>query len=394
MGLPVVQVSKALLSRARRIRQDIHAHPELGFEEFRTAGVVAERLRALGLDDVQTEVAGTGVVGLLRGGKSGPTVALRADMDALPIQEETGLKFASKVPGVMHACGHDGHVAVQLGVAELLAGMRKNIAGNVKFIFQPAEEGGAGGKYMVEAGCLRDPDVGAICAFHCAARLKPCCVELSEHPYAGVRSFDMTVTGSGGHGAYPHACVDPVAAACQIVTAAQTIVSRELHPGQPGVVSFCAIHAGTKNNIIPDTVMLRGTTRAIEMKTLDKIWRALERVARNVAKAMRVKVEIQPAVVYPPLRCDPALVQLVRGVGEELVGKRKVSEMKEQAMGAEDFAFYMADQGGVPGVMFRLGVESKENGHTSRYDFGEQALETGILMMANVALRALAQIRS
>jgi len=389
MSLPVVKVSKALVNRARRIRHDIHAHPELGFEEFRTAGVVADRLRALGLDDVQTEVAGTGVVGLLRGGKPGPTVALRADMDALPIQEETGLKFASQTPGVMHACGHDGHVAVQLGVAELLAGMRKDIAGNVKFIFQPAEEGGAGGKYMVEAGCLRDPDVSSIFAFHCASRLKAGCIDLSEHPYAGVRSFDMTVTGNGGHGAYPHTCVDPIAAACQIMTAAQTIVSREMHPGQPAVVSFCAIHAGTKNNIIPDTVELRGTTRAVEMKALDQIWRAFGRVVRNVAKAMRVKVDIRPAHVYPPLRCDPGMVQLVRDVGEELLGKRKVFEMKEQAMGAEDFAFYMADQGGVPGALFRLGVESEKNVHTSRYDFGEEAMEPGILMMANVALRAL-----
>jgi amidohydrolase len=390
MSLPAARVSKALVNRTQRIRHDIHAHPELGWQEFRTAGLVADRLRALGLDDVRTGVAETGVVGLLRGGKPGRTVALRADMDALPIQEETGLKFASKTPGVMHACGHDGHVAVLLGAAELLAGMRQDIVGNVKFIFQPAEEGGAGGKFMVEAGCLRDPDVDAIFAFHCARRLKVGHIELSGHPYAGVRSFSMTVTGRGGHGAYPHSCVDPVAAACQIVTAAQTIVSREIHPGQPAVVSFCSIHAGTKNNIIPDSVEICGTTRATDMKTLDQIWRAFGRVVRNVARAMRVKVQIEPAIVYPPLQCDPGMTQLVRSVGAELLGKRKVHEMTEQAMGAEDFAFYMADQGGVPGVMFRLGVESSENGHTSRFDFGEEAVEPAILMMANVALKALA----
>ena len=386
MSMPIAKPTKRLLNRARKLREDLHRHPELGYEETRTSGVVAQRLRELGLE-VQTGIAETGVVGLLRGARPGRTVALRADMDALPILEETGLPYASVNEGLMHACGHDGHVAVVLGVAELLAGMRADLAGNVKFIFQPAEEGGAGGQRMAEAGVLRGPDVDAIFALHARSGMRPGQIALSLTPNVGVISFQMDVIGDGAHGAQPHLSVDPIAIGAQIITAAQTIVSREMRPDRPVVVSFCSFQAGTKHNIIPDSARLLGTIRATDMRTLRRVRRAVERVARGVARSMRGKIEMADEPSYPPVHNDPELLDLVRSVGGELLGKRNVHDSKEQRMGAEDFAFFLADQGGVPGVIFGLAVESQANLHTSRFDFGSAALEPGILTMANVALR-------
>jgi len=389
MTLPVTRVPRKLLDKARRTREDLHRHPELGYREVRTCALVAERLRKLGLDEVRTGLAETGVVGLLRGGRPGGTVALRADMDALPIREETGLPYASVNDGVMHACGHDGHTAVLLAVAELLAKMRDGLPGNVKFLFQPAEEGGGGGLRMVADGCLAKPRVDAVFALHARNTLKPGQIQLSLTPNAGVHGFVMDVTGKGGHGAYPHVCVDPIAIGAQIITAAQTIVSREVGPSEPAVLSFCVFQAGTKDNIIPETAHMEGTIRAMDARTLARIRRSLGRVARGVAKAMRGRVEFAELEIYPPVRNDPEMLELVRRVGVELLGGRNVLPEQEQRMGGEDFAFYLEDQGGAPGAMFALGIESDENLHTSRFDFGSAALEPGILMLANVALRAL-----
>ena len=385
MELMIPKVSKALLSRARKVREDLHRHPELSFQEERTASVAADRLRELGLDEVREGVADTGVVGVLRGDGHGRTVALRADMDALPIQEETGLRYASENPGVMHACGHDGHVAVLLGVAEALAGARQSLAGDVKFIFQPGEEGYAGGKAMVQAGCLREPDVEAIFALHGTGQRLAGQVELSPTPYAAMMGFSLDVRGKGGHGAYPQLCVDPVAIGAHIVTAAQTIVSRESRPDRPAVLSFCAFQAGTKENVIPDTARLLGTIRALEMDELRKVRRSLGRVARNVAAAMRGEVDIQDMDSYPPVKNDPALLALVRAVAVALLGAKNVFDAEQQMMGAEDFAYYLPEQDGVPGAMFRIGVETTANHHTARFDFGSAALKPGILMLANVA---------
>ena len=392
MALPVRKIDGKLLKWARRIREDLHRHPELGYQERRTASVVADSLREAALDNVRTEVAETGVIGLLRGARPGGTVALRADMDALPIREQTGLGYASVNEGVMHACGHDGHVTILLAAARVLAQMRDQIAGSVKFIFQPAEEGGAGGKRMVEAGCLKDPDVDAIFALHARSGIKPGQIQLSLTSNAGVNGFEMTVRGKGGHGARPHECVDPVAIGAQIITAAQTIVSREMRPDRPVVLSFCGFQAGTKNNIIPDSAKLLGTIRALDMADLRRVRRALGRLAGNVARSMRGEVAIEDDELYPPVKNDARMLELVREVGGELLGKRNVLGSPEQRMGGEDFAFYLADQGGAPGVIFGLGIESRENLHTARFDFGSAALEPGILMMANLALRALARV--
>jgi len=384
--VPVKSVSKAILRTARRLREDIHKHPELGFCEERTAALVADFLREAGLDEVQTGLAETGVVGLLKGGKRGKSVALRADMDALPILEETGLPYASANEGVMHACGHDGHTAVLLGTARLLAGMRDRIAGNVKFIFQPAEEGGSGGEKLAQAGVLREPDVGAIFALHATSLLKPGQIEVSLTPNAGANGFRIDILGRGSHGARPQESIDPVMIGVQIITAAQTILTREKNPDTPAVLSFCAFNAGTKSNIIPEKAVLMGTIRAMDMAVLSKVRRSLERVARGVAKSLRGRVEIKDDEVYPPVKNDPRMVELIRSVGRELFGARNVRKPRAQSMGGEDFAFYLTEQGGVPGCIFRLGVESDANLHTPRFDFGSAALEPGILMLPICAL--------
>jgi amidohydrolase len=389
MTLAVTKVNKGLLVRTRRLREDLHRHPELGYQEKRTASLVARVLRKAGVDEVRTGLAETGVLGLLRGARPGRTVALRADMDALPIDEQTGLPYASVNKGVMHACGHDGHTAILLAVAELLAGLRERITGNVRFIFQPAEEGGVGGRRMAEAGCLKHPDVAAIFGLHSWSTVRAGQIELSPTPNVAMNGFRMDIKGKGGHGAHPDVCVDPVVIGAQIITAAQTIVSRERRPDQPAVLSFCSFNAGTKDNIIPDSARVLGTIRAMDMQTLRAVRRALGRLARGVAESMRAQVTIVDSETYPPVRNDPGLLELVRAVGIELLGERNVLPSREQSMGSEDFAFYLPDQGGVPGVLFRLGVGGKAGLHTARFDFGSAALEPGILMLGNVALRAL-----
>jgi len=387
----IESLSEQFLQDAEDIREDIHRHPELGYEEERTASLVSRLLEEAGLDQVRSGVGGTGVVGLLRGAKRGRTVALRADMDALPILEQTGLPYASENEGVMHACGHDGHVAVLLSVARLLADRRQSLPGDVKFIFQPAEEGGGGGRRMMQEGALDDPHADAIFALHGYSGVEPGQIALSPTPTAAMLGFRMEIKGRGGHGSMPNTTVDPIMIGSEIVVAAQTVVSRETHPARPAVISFCAFQAGTKENIIPPEATLLGTIRAVEMDVLYELRAGLERIATGVAETLRGSVTIEDiGVPYPPVKNDPELLDLVRRVGTELLGRQNVVEMGEQRMGAEDFAFFLAEQGGVPGIFFRVGVRSDENLHTAQFDFGSEALEPAILMMANVANEFLA----
>jgi amidohydrolase len=388
MALHVDRVSKTILAKARRLREDFHRHPELAYRERRTASVIARVLREAGVDEVRTGIAETGVVGLLRGGRPGKTIALRADMDALPIQEESGLPYASANAGVMHACGHDGHTAILLATARVLSQMRGEVPGAVKFIFQPAEEGEAGGKRMAEAGVLHDPDVDAIFALHAASWLDVGRIQLAPAPYAAMNGFQIDVYGKGGHGAVPESTVDPILIGAQIVTAVQTIVSREKRPDQPLVLGICSFESGTKENIVPESARLQGTIRAMDMAMLRRTRRALERVAVGVARSLRGRAKVTDHQVYPPVVNDARLLALVREVGTELLGARNVLGATARRMASEDFAFYLPDQGGVPGVMFQLGIGTHVNHHTSRFDFGSAALEPGILMMVNVAIRA------
>ena len=393
MKTTIARPGPRLLADVKALREDLHQHPELAFGEKRTGELVAARLAALGIE-VRRGLAKTGVVGVLRGSAAGAgrgkTIALRADMDALPVPEATGLAYASVNTGKSHACGHDGNVAVLVGAATMLAGVRKRLKGKVVFIFQPAEESGAGGKRMVEDGALRNPRPDAIFALHATPLLGPGQISISPTPNVAALFFDITVRGSGGHCASPHRCVDPVVAGSMIVAASQTIVSREVRPDQPAVVTFGTFHAGTKANVIPDTARLQGSIRAMDMKSGAALRAALERIARATASGLRARVSIAWGQTYPPVHNDPPLMDFVRETGRLVLGAKNVIEAPEQGMGGEDFAYYLTEQGGVPGVIYRLGGECKKPLHSSLFDFGSQSLKPGIAMMANLALRFLA----
>jgi amidohydrolase len=241
---------------------------------------------------------------------------------------------------------------------------------------------------MAEAGVMHAPDVDAIFALHGTSGLGAGRMQLAAVPYVAMNGFQIDVHGKGGHGAVPESTVDPILIGAQIVTAVQTIVSREKRPDQPLVLSICTFNAGTKENIVPESARLQGTIRALDMKTLRKVRRSLERVAVNVARSLRGSATVTNHQVYPPVINDARLLALVREVGVELLGRRNVLDALQQRMASEDFAYYLPDQGGAPGVMFQLGIETHENHHTPRFDFGSAALEPGILMMVNVAVRA------
>jgi len=379
-----------ILAEIGSLREDIHRHPELAFEETRTARIVCDYLERAGVEVAARAVAGTGVVGLLRGERSGPCVALRADMDALPIEERSGLAYRSQNPGVMHACGHDGHTAVLLGAARLLAGVREQLPGCVKFIFQPGEEHGNGARRMVEAGVLTDaPAIGAIFALHARPQIGAGQIELDPVPGAATNPFELRVIGRGTHAAYPHLGIDPIVIGSQIVCALQQVVARRVAPGTAAVVSVGSFQAGQSGNIIPAQAILKGTIRTREPDVRKNVVEAVRGIACEVARALGGECQVEVEEGTPRLRNDPELMELVARVGMDILGEHNVIRHSQITMGAEDFSFYLEEQGGVPGCLFRLGVETDETIHTSGFDFGSAALEPGMLMMANVAIAYL-----
>ncbi|HEX6082985.1 MAG TPA: amidohydrolase [Thermoanaerobaculia bacterium] len=384
-------------------RRDLHQHPELGNREVRTAKIVADRLRALNIE-VTEKVAHTGVVGILRGGKPGKVVALRADMDALPVTEQVDLPFASKVRttyngqdvGVMHACGHDAHVAILLGVAEVLAGMRAQLPGTVKFIFQPAEEGAPQGEeggagLMVREGVLENPKVDAIFGLHVTSRFAV--GEIAYRPegmMAAVDSFKITVRGKQTHGAYPWLGVDPIVVASQIVLGLQTIPSRQLDSTlAPSVVTVGAIHGGVRNNIIPDEVEMIGTIRSLDAKMRDDIHARIRRTAESIASAAGATANVEITTGYPITYNDPALTERIAPTLRRTGGNDNV-RVVNPVLGAEDFSFF---QQKVPGVFFWLGTRPKNqtpeqapSNHSPLFYVDESGLGLGVRALANVAV--------
>ncbi len=385
----------ALEKEVRETREYIHSHPELSLKEFETTNLIESRLRDWGYEPFRPPGLETGAVAVLKGGGGGKgVVALRADIDALPIREETGLPYASKVTadldgeevGVMHACGHDGHTAVLLGVARALKEFEADVPGTIVFVFQPGEEGGGGGRLMVEGGVLEDPPVQAIFAHHCRYALPTGMIELSETPNASTDAFEITVRGRGGHAAYPHTTVDPIPVAAQVVGSLQTLVSRKSHPARPAVVTVGCIEGGTTYNVIPDVVRMKGTVRTLDPETRNLILENLGTVVRGTAEASGAEGTLEIREGYPPVRCDRGLIELVRRTAGRLFGPDKVRDQPDQTMGGEDFAYYLEDQGGVPGVIFRVGVGGEANQHTPRFDYGAEAILPALKIMAHVAV--------
>ncbi|MBA4158948.1 MAG: amidohydrolase [Gemmatimonadetes bacterium] len=375
-----------------RTRRDLHRHPEIGFQEHRTAGIAAERLRTAGYE-VRTGIAETGLVGTLHGGAGdGPTLLLRADMDALPIQEECTHDFVSTVGGTMHACGHDAHVAIGLAVAERLAAGRGGWRGTVKYVFQPAEEGLGGALRMVEEGVLEGVD--AAMGLHVWTTLPSGTVGVVAGPFmASAAEFRITVRGKGGHGASPHETVDAVLVACQIVVALQSIVARNIHPLHPAVVTVGAFHAGNAFNVIAETATLKGTVRAFDPELCEELPRRIEQVVQGVCAAFGAEYELYYHRNTPPTVNDPRMTELVRRTAAEIVGEERVhSDPGVRTMGAEDFGEFLLR---VPGCYFFVGCRNEETGaayphHNPRFDICENSLPVAVDVLERAALAYLA----
>lgn len=367
------------------LRRDIHREPELGYDTEKTAEKVVAALDGLPLE-IQTRVAENGVVATLKGGGDGPTVGLRADMDALPIHEETGLDFASEADGKMHACGHDGHTSMLVGAAHVLCGMREKLNGTVKFFFQPAEEGGGGGKVMVEEGALEGVD--RIFALHLWPGLPFGMASTKGGPVmAAADAFEMEVRGTGGHGAMPHLASDAVVMSAHIVAAMQTLVSREVDPTEPAVVSVGEIGAGTAFNIIPETARIGGTVRTVSDEVRNLIPERMEALAKGVATGMRGDATLDYKFSYPVTKNDPEAATFALEVASELFGEENVSEAKAPSMAAEDFA-YMLEK--VPGAYVWLGVGDVSGLHTAQFAFDEGILPRGAALLTAMAVESLA----
>jgi amidohydrolase len=369
------------------LRRDFHQHPELAMEETRTAGIIAERLRASGLE-VRTGIGKTGVVGVLRGGQSGKTLAIRADIDALPILEENDLSFKSQTPGKMHACGHDGHTAIGLTVADILASHQDDLRGNVTFLFQPAEERIGGAGPMIEDGALMNPDVDAVIGLHLLSGLPVGQVGVrSGATFASADAFTMHVRGRGGHGAMPNFSVDPVLAASQIVVTLQSLISREISPFSPAVVTIGMIHGGTAFNIIPDEVELQGTFRAFSADDRAHLEARIQEVANSVAAAMRASVDIEMMRGCPPCVSDEKMARLIERAAAEAVGAQNIRD-DQLTTGSDDMALFL---NAVPGCYFVVGVQNKALGydaphHSPRFKIDEGGLEVGVEVLVRAAL--------
>jgi len=369
-----------------QIRRDLHANPELGLETHRTADIVAEKLASWGIE-VHKGIGQTGVVGVLRAGNGNRAIGLRADMDALPITEETGAAYASRTPGVMHACGHDGHTTTLLGAARYLAETR-NFNGTVHFIFQPGEEGAGGALAMLEDGLFDRFACDQIYAYHNrpGAPLGQFAITPGE-AMAGGAFFDITISGRGAHGARPQAAIDPVLAACQIGTALQSVVSRNIAPTDMAILSITRIQAGEAYNVIPETAHMAGTARTMNRPTMEALEAAMRRVCEGVATGMGAKVDVDFRLIFAPLVNDPVATSEIADTAAELVGEDNVDRNKPPASASEDFSFMMEK---VPGAYITLGNgEQCAPVHTPRYDFNDEVLPLGAAMFARLVERQL-----
>ncbi|HEY3227271.1 MAG TPA: amidohydrolase [Planctomycetota bacterium] len=372
------------------IRRDVHRHPEAGFQEKRTAELIERKLSAAGID--HRRIAGTGILATIRGDKPGKTILARADIDALPVTELNEVPYRSQVPGMMHACGHDGHVAAALGAAAILAKRRDRLAGTIKFMFQPAEEGPGGALPMIEAGVLDKPKVDAAFAMHMWNDLSVGQIGARSGPvFASADEFTIKIVGKGGHGAAPHQTIDPVVAAAHVTLALQTIVSRKTHPLKSAVVTVGQIHGGVRHNIISDTATLNGTCRALEKPVRAMIQKEIRAIAKGVAGALGAKVEIEWRDGYPPTVNDPKMTELVRAAAAEVVGAKNVVA-QDITMGAEDMSYVLER---VPGCYWLLGSANPKKGldfphHSARFDFDESSLPIGVEVWVRIAERVLA----
>lgn len=378
------------------IRRHLHQYPELGFKEYKTSKFIANYLRKLGIE-VKTGIAQTGVIGILKpptANRQLPTkcIALRADMDALPVKEETKKPYASKNKGVMHACGHDGNMTCVLGAAKILSQKKNQLKGIVKFIFQPSEELASGAEIMIKEGTLINPSVNAIIGLHMNPALEVGKIGIKYgQMMAAVDEFILTIIGEGGHGATPHQGIDAIAVSGEVISALQHIVSRKTDPLEPVVVSIGTIHGGSQFNIIADRVTMTGTVRTLNEKTHRRIPKIFEQIVKGVTQGMQAKYELDYKVIGVSLKNSKNIVDLVKKASIQLIGKNNVIEEAKPSMGGEDFANYLQK---VPGAFIYLGVGNPRQDiiypwHHAKFDIDEKALSLGAEVLAQVVMKYL-----
>jgi amidohydrolase len=388
----IKNISNQIFPSLVKLRRELHQYPELAFQEFKTSERIAKELKKLGID-FKKGIGKTGVVGLLNKEKKGKTLALRADMDALPVLEQTNFPYKSKNKGIMHACGHDVHIACVIGAAKILTRLKDELPGKVKFIFQPSEEVHPGGaKPMIEAGVLRNPDVSGIFGLHCDSAIPVGKIGVREGPtMAQAEDFDITIIGRGGHGARPHDGVDAIVVASQVIQALQTIVSRKINPLEPVVISIGTIEGGSARNIICDKVILKGTARTLNKEIAKKISGLLKEIVSGITKSAGASFELNYYGGYPILINHPKATNLARRSIAQLFGKDAIFEIERPVMGGEDFAYYLQK---VPGSFLRLGIRNPKKDaiypwHHPKFTVDEDAIKIGSTVLAGIAFNFL-----
>jgi len=384
----MLQRARALADQIAAWRREIHQYPEPGFQEYRTAQLVADTLRTMGLR-IETGIGKTGIVGYL--GEGRPAIGIRADMDALPLQESNDVPYASQIPGMMHACGHDAHVAILLGVAKLLSETEDRPAGQIRFLFQPSEEafddeGKSGAARMIEDGALDDLD--AVIALHVTSETPAGKIRMGDgYMMAAVDSFRATIVGAGCHGASPHMGVDPIFILAQVINAIHGIRARRIKPVRPAVISIGSVHAGEATNVIPNEVKISGTIRSYDDETRQQLWEELEK-ALGVARALGGDYELMIEKGLPSTYNDPEIAAIVRQVAKEMLGADALHP-PEPVMGAEDFSYMVRK---APGAMFMLGAQIGDENrphHSPIFDLDESAFPNGAAVLAETACRLL-----
>ncbi|MEA3404049.1 MAG: M20 family metallopeptidase [Armatimonadota bacterium] len=391
---PVLEAARELTPRLVEWRRHLHMHPEPSMQEHETARFVAERLREMGLEDIREGIGETGVVAVIWG-QGEATVALRADMDALEMTEETGAEYASQREGMMHACGHDAHTACLLGAAAILSQRREELPGNVKLIFQPGEEGAGGALRMIEDGCLQEPQVAAIAALHVFPELASGQIGLNwGFMTAQSDSVDLAVIGDASHAARPHLGTDAISVAAQAVAAIEQFIGRSTDPMHRKVVSFGTISGGTRRNVLADRVELQGTIRTYEMDTRERIVDFIGNRLRDLVAAMGARLQVQIQEGYPPLWNEEWVLEAIAEAARQVLGDDAVEELPYPSLGAEDFAFFQR-VGEIPTAMIRLGTRDEAGGyvwpiHSTRFDLNDkQVLPAGAAVLAQTAVTLL-----
>ena len=369
------------------LRRALHKIPETEFEEYQTTKFIQNQLAAW---EIPYQVlAKTGVVALISGKRPGKTILLRADIDGLPMQELAEVSYKSQRDGFMHACGHDVHTACLLGAAKILREHSQELAGNVKLVFQPAEEGDGGALPMIDAGVLENPPVDAAFALHVEPLAETGTLQFKNGPImASPDNFSITITGKGGHGAAPHKCVDPILTAAKIIENMQALISRELNPMTPAVVSVCSLHAGTCHNVIPDTAELLGTARSLTPQAREFLATRMEEIATNTANAMGAECKFQFDRLFPPVINDKTITEFAANAAKQLSCVKQVEWLDDASMAGDDFAYFLQK---VPGSYFKLGVGNKAAGicepiHSSKFRVDEDALPIGTAVLAKIAI--------